>query len=176
MGQHLRRRRQRLLEPSPVPAACRRQVHRRDGAHALQRPDFGRVAGRQDVLLPESAGGHRDGVEGSAQPVVRGGLLPRQHHALHGVGARLRLRAARRLPVGEPVRREHGRYQDGQRPHREDGAGDALPLGWPRQDDGQPRPGRAVRHPRANSRDGRATNRSRATSTASPTRTPIRWC
>ena len=33
----LRRGRQRLLEPPPVPAARRREVYRRDGAHAVQR-------------------------------------------------------------------------------------------------------------------------------------------
>ena len=38
-----------------------------------------------------------------AQPVVRRGLLSGQHHPIHGVGAGLRLRAARRHRLGEPV-------------------------------------------------------------------------
>ena len=57
-------------------------VHR---AHALQRPDLRRLARRQDVLLSESAR-----VEGPARAsgLVRRRVLPGQHHALHGVGAR----------------------------------------------------------------------------------------
>ena len=38
-----------------------------------------------------------------AQPVVRRGLLSRQHHALHGLRARLRLRPARRRHLGQPL-------------------------------------------------------------------------
>ena len=84
------------------------QVHRRDGAHALQRPDLRRVARRQDVLLSESARVERPA---RAQPVVRRRLLPRQHHALPGVGARLRLRAARRHALRQPLRGGHRRHQ-----------------------------------------------------------------
>ena len=85
--------RQRLLEPPAVPAPRRREVHRRDGAHALQRPALGRVARRQVVLLPEPARVERPA---RAQPVVRRRLLPGQHHALPRVGPRLRLREAGR--------------------------------------------------------------------------------
>ena len=66
--------RQRLLEPPAVPAARRREVHRRDGAHALQRPDLRRVARRQVVLLPEPArvrSASTRAAPGSASPAAR---------------------------------------------------------------------------------------------------------
>ena len=71
---------------------ARRQVHRRHGADALQRCDLRRLARREDVLLSESARIERPA---RAQSLVRRGLLPRQHHALHGRRSRLRVRAAR---------------------------------------------------------------------------------
>ena len=51
-----------------------------------------RLARRQDVLLSESARIQRPA---RAAGMVRRRLLPGQHHALHAVGARLRLRDAR---------------------------------------------------------------------------------
>ncbi len=51
--------------------------------------DLRRLARRQDVLLPQPA---RVARPAPAQPVVRRRLLPVEHHALPGVGARLRLR------------------------------------------------------------------------------------
>ena len=66
------------------------------------------------LLLSESAGIER---AARAQSVVRRGLLPGQHHALPGLRSRLRVRAARRSAVREPLRGQHRRHQAGQRPH-----------------------------------------------------------
>ena len=49
-----------------------------------------------------------NGAAGSAQPVVRRGLLSREYYALHGHRARLRLRAARRRHLGQPL---HGQQR-----------------------------------------------------------------
>ena len=70
------------------------------------------------------------------------------------VGARLRLCAARRHALGQPLRGQHRRNQDGQRPHREDGAGDALSLGRRREDDRDARSGRRPHHQRPHPRLG----------------------
>ena len=102
------------------------KLHRRDGADALQRPALRRVARRQVVLLSEPA---RVGGPAPAQPLVRRRLLPRQHHAVPGLRARLRVRAAGRHALRQPVRGQHRRHQDGRRPQAEARAGDALSLG-----------------------------------------------
>src|SRR5262249_47289770 len=138
-----------LLESSPVLAACRREIHRRDGADALQRADFWRLARRQVVLLSKPAGIERTA---STQPVVRRGLLPGQHHSLYGLRARLRLRAAGRHALRQPLRRKRVRDRDGQRPQSEIDAGDALPLGRRGQNDGQPRQSGNLRDQRAHPR------------------------
>ena len=54
-----------------------------------QRPDLRCVARRQDLLLSEPARIERPA---RAQRMVRRRLLPRQHHALHGLRPRLHLR------------------------------------------------------------------------------------
>ena len=122
----LRRDRQRLLEPPPVPAPRRREVHRRDGAHALQRPDLRRVARRQVVLLSQSA---RVGGPACAAAVVRRRLLSRA--TSRGFSPRCpatstRSRAMRStstsLPRVAPTSSSTGRQGDA-------GAGDAISVG-----------------------------------------------
>ena len=76
-----------------VPAARRRAVRGRDGAHALQRVDLRRLAQGRHLLLRQPARVERPA---RAPGVVRRRLLPGQHHAVHGVGARLCLRASGR--------------------------------------------------------------------------------
>ena len=70
---NLRGHGQRLLESPPVPAARRRQIYRRDGTHAVQRPAFRRVARRQGFLLSQSARNPTAGTSaarGSAAPAA----------------------------------------------------------------------------------------------------------
>jgi hypothetical protein len=96
------------------PARSRRPIHRRDGAHALQRPDFRRVARRQNTFFYpnplESNGQHQ------RSPMVRRGLLSFEHHALHGVRAGIRVRAAGDAIWVNLYMAFTGRNQDGQRP------------------------------------------------------------
>ena len=70
-----------------------------------------------------------------AEPVVRGGVLPRQHDPLPRLGARLRLRAAGGHALREPVRGEHRRDRDGRRPEgrsssRRRAIPGTAPCGW----------------------------------------------
>ncbi len=97
---NLRRGRQRFLEPSPVPAARRREVHRRDGAHALQRPDLRRVARRQDVLLPESAGSHGHAGKDQRSPWFGVACCPGNITRFMAIGAGIRLCASAATPSG----------------------------------------------------------------------------
>ena len=147
----LRRHRQRLLEPPPVPAPRRRPLHRRHGADPLQRPPLRRLPRRQVVLLSQPA---RVGRPAPAQPVVRRRLLSGEHDALPGLRARLRLRAAGRLAVRQPLRGQHRRREDGRRPHGRAGPGDALSLGRRGEDHRAPGQARAVRDERARPRLG----------------------
>ena len=78
-----------LLESSPLSAARRREVHRRDGADALQWAHLRRRTRRQNVLLPQPA---RVARPASAQPVVRRRVLPVEHLAVPRVDPRLCLR------------------------------------------------------------------------------------
>ena len=102
----LRLGRHGLLEPPAVPAPRRREVPRRDGAHALQRPDLRRRARRQDLLLPEPA---RVARPAPAQPLVRRRLLSGEHRPVPAVRARLRLREDGRRDLREPLRAGHRR-------------------------------------------------------------------
>ena len=114
--------------------------------------DLGRLARRQDVLLSESAGierAARSAVPGSAWPAARA----TSRASWRPFPATSTRSAA--TPSGSTCTwRSTARYQDGQRPHRQDGAGDALSVGWRRANDGESRPGRPVDHPRAHSRLG----------------------
>ena len=170
----LRLGRHGLLEPAAVPARRRRQVRGRDGADALQRPDLRRLARRQDLLLSQPA---RIDRPARAAGMVRRGLLPRQHHPLHGLGARLHLRGQSRTvsdALREPVCRRQRRHRPrGQ--HAEGGAGHALPVGRRGEDDGHAGHARGSSRSTCASRDGRATNRCRATSIASWRRGQRGW-
>ena len=147
----VRRRRQRLLESPAVPAPRRLEVHRRDGAHPLQRPAVGRLARRQGVLLPEPA---RVGRPARAKPVVRRGVLPGQHHALHGVGAGLRLREERRHHLRQPVRGRLRRRPARRRPWHHSPPGHALPVGRKGAAHRHTRPPRGLHNRRAHPRLG----------------------
>ena len=62
-----------LLEPSPVPARRRREVHRRDGAHALQRaasPACRSTARRSSIPTRSSRTASTRGRNGSASPAA----------------------------------------------------------------------------------------------------------
>ena len=129
-----------LLEPPAVPAARRRALRGRAGADALQRAPLGGGARRTHVLLSQPA---RVGRPAPAEPVVRRGLLPWQHHALPGVAAGLRVRTAGRHDLREPVRRGFGDHRYGQRATRAGAPADALSVG---------RHGHADRHARHDAR------------------------
>ncbi len=68
------------------------------------------------------------------QPVVRRRLLSRQHHPIHGVGARLSLCHSRRHGLREPLRQGDGRHRDSRR-ESESRAGHALSVGRRGEDD-----------------------------------------
>ena len=93
---------------------ARRAVHRRHGADPLQRPALRRLPRRQVVLLSQPPGVGRPA---PAQPLVRRRLLSGEHDALPGLRPRLRLRAAGRHAVREPLRGQHRRREDGRRAH-----------------------------------------------------------
>ena len=96
-------------------------------------------------FYPESARVERPA---RAAGVVRRRLLPRQHHALHGVGARLRLRAAaRRRPLYVNLYAGGtGRHRSRRAASVKVDAGHALSVGRRRQDDRDAGP-RARRSP-----------------------------
>ena len=103
----------------------------------------GVVARRQDVLLSEPARVERPA---RAQRVVRRRLLPRQHHALHAVGARLPLRDRRRRRLREPLRRRAPATSTLARRRKvKVVAGDALSVGRRGEDDRDARAGAHVR-------------------------------
>ena len=141
-----------LLEPSPVPARRRREVHRRDGAHALQRP---RLRRRRSTARRSSIRTRSSRTASTQRRMVRRRLLPRQHHALHAVGARLSLRDARRFDLRQPVRAGHRRTSICRRRKVTIDAGHALSVGRRGEDDRR-RPSRRgdVRDQRAHSRLG----------------------
>ena len=73
LQRNLRVGRDGLLEPPPVPAPRRREVHRHDGAHALQRPDLRRrrsTARRSSIPIRSNRTASTRAASGSASPAA----------------------------------------------------------------------------------------------------------
>ena len=86
----------------------------------------------KSFFYPEPAGVQR---AARAESLVRCRLLPGKHHALSGIGARLRLRAAGGHDFRESLCEGHGGRHAAGRPQGDAFAGDALPVGRRRAPD-----------------------------------------
>jgi len=136
----VRGHRPRALAAQDGPAERAGQVRRCDGADAVQWRDFGNLALRRRVLLPEPVG-----EQGSPAAIVdRPGLLPDRPHALHSPSRRLRLCPRQAPRVRQSLPRQRGQDRDGGRRDGRAGAADRLPVGRPRATDRHARQGGGV--------------------------------